>query len=160
MKDRFPESKEVSELVNAPQIHRQLYHVATNGHWHQFSANSNLQFGVWWRRKLFSADSSIVIQHSCEAALGWGGPEMRSLSSESSALPLSVPPAVLHSGLTIYPQCFMFSILAPFLKTVFSLPWKEKVHPTPPLSQRRATYIPEVPAPGHWLGLSSYKWRL
>lgn len=77
---------------------------------------------------------------------------MRSLSSESSALPLSVPPAVLHSGLTICPQCFMFSILAPFLKTVFSLPWKEKVHPTPPLSQRRATYIHRSPCPWSLIG--------
>ena len=43
-------------------------------HYHcQFKTNRNPQFGVQWRRKLSSVQNRpVVIQHSCEAALGPG----------------------------------------------------------------------------------------
>ena len=64
--------------------------VSTDGCWHHFNANENPQFGVWWRRKLFSAQA--VTQHGYEnsAALeqlwGPGLSDARQLPSAPDAL--------------------------------------------------------------------------
>lgn len=46
--------------------------MSTDGHWCQLNANRNPQFWVQWRGRLFSANSSIVIQLSWRTAWLWG----------------------------------------------------------------------------------------
>ena len=40
--------------------------MSTKGCCHQFITNRDSQIGVWWRRKLLSANRSIFTQHGCE----------------------------------------------------------------------------------------------
>lgn len=64
----------------ANSIIRVRWNMSTQGCWCQFSASSNPQFGVWWRRELYSVqvmiqwgykDNTAVEQLSCAAAQMW-----------------------------------------------------------------------------------------
>lgn len=75
--------------------------MSTDGHWCQCHTNRKPPFGARYRGKFYSMqNSSIMIQHSCEAALGPGHPLARRLRSTShwSALLCSLLPAVLWSA--------------------------------------------------------------
>ena len=82
-----------------------VFFLATSGLRGQLSANKNPQYGVPWKRKLYSVpNSSLMIQHGREAPWGLAalGPSFSSASS--SALLCSVP-AIASTGETQSSVC-------------------------------------------------------
>ena len=134
--------------------------LSTDGYWcwHQFNTNSNPQVEVRWRRKLFSANSSIVIQHSCENSVAvrrpWG---QAPCQLDHSVLPCySAPlcssllcPMLVCSALLKHLWCFSSRVSAPE-REIQSLVFDGKLKYTPRATEE-LTYIDKSPCPGPWL---------
>lgn len=46
---------------------KMIFNLSIGGHWYQLNPNRYLQFGVWWKRKLYYVKNSLImIQHGHE----------------------------------------------------------------------------------------------
>lgn len=120
-----------------------IFHLSTHGHWSQFNANRNLQFGVRWLRKLYSVqiaqlwyttavrtawlwNSSIVLQLNYEASWLCNSSAVKQPWSEapfwfdSSAL-ISSTCSALHASVLLCPALLYLFFSALVWQDIFNI---------------------------------------